>query len=272
MTAEEQIAKLEAILHEYTTYFLAFDIAFFVLLVVGVILVTRFLLSRKKLNASNEYLLYTIHGQEEERARIARELHDTVAQDLRYCKNLLEQKTEQKNPAENLEKISDLLKKSLLQVRSMSYNLAPPDITKNDFSTLIVNLCNEFKEKGGPDFRISILDGTESDFLNEDERLNLYRIVQESFTNVLKHAQASEVVVMIRNENENEEKGLYVFISDDGKGFEREKVDSKNHFGLKGMEKRADLIGAKLAVHSSLGDGTQISIFKSNKKCAPFRP
>ncbi|MBQ9281840.1 MAG: hypothetical protein IJ207_06530 [Treponema sp.] len=92
MTPAQQISELESILHEYTTYFLVFDIVFFVLIVLGVILSIRFLLSRKNLHASNEYLLYTIHGQEEERARIARELHDTVAQDLRYCKNLSEKK------------------------------------------------------------------------------------------------------------------------------------------------------------------------------------
>lgn len=259
MASEQQVAELESILREYTTYFLVFDIVFFVLLVLGVILMIRFLLSRKNLHASNEYLLYTIHGQEEERARIARELHDTVAQDLRYCKNL----SEKNDAAQNLPKITELLEKSLLEVRDMSYNLAPPDITKNTFASLIANLCTEFKEKSRIDFRISVLDSTDSSFLSEDEALNLYRIVQESFTNVLKHAGAGEVVILIRNANGSEEKGLYIFISDDGKGFDAEKIDSKNHFGIKGMKKRADLIGAKFTVNSICGDGTQISIFKS---------
>ena len=83
----------------------------------------------KKLKESKEYLLFTIQGQEEERGRIARDLHDTVAQNLRYCKSLCET-TE---AAKNLPQIAAFLSKSLVEVRSMSYNLAPPDITKNDF-------------------------------------------------------------------------------------------------------------------------------------------
>ena len=90
MSDTDKIAELELILSNYTTIFIIFDIIFFVMILLGIILLIRFLKSKKNLHDSNEYLLYTITGQEEERARIARELHDTVAQDLRYCKNLLE--------------------------------------------------------------------------------------------------------------------------------------------------------------------------------------
>ena len=63
---------------------------FFAFLITGVILLIHFAKSRKKLKESKEYLLFTIQGQEEERGRIVRELHDTVAQNLRYCKALCE--------------------------------------------------------------------------------------------------------------------------------------------------------------------------------------
>ena len=79
--------------------------------------------------------MFTIQGQEEERGRIARELHDTVAQNLRYCKTLCEKPEAEKNLAQ----IAGCLSKSLAEVRSMSYNLAPPDITKNDFLLLAKN-------------------------------------------------------------------------------------------------------------------------------------
>lgn len=269
MIMESEISELEAIIHNYTTFFLVFDCIFFVLLFLGLIFAIRFIKSKRNLQSSNEYLRYTIHGQEAERARIARELHDTVAQDLRYCKNLLEKK----NAVENLSQITELLGKSLSEVRMMSYNLAPPQITKKDFSASIVNLCSEFAEKSGIDFRVSVIEGTDASFLSGDEILNLYRIVQEALTNTIKHANAGEVVVLIRNETGMEEKGLYIFVSDDGIGFdmEKRKNDGLKHFGLDGMKKRSQLIGAKFLVNSAKGEGTQISIFKPENKTTIHR-
>ena len=269
MIMESEISELEAIIYNYTTFFLVFDCIFFVMLFLGVIFAIRFIKSKKNLQSSNEYLRYTIHGQEAERARIARELHDTVAQDLRYCKNLLEKK----NAIENLSQITELLGKSLSEVRMMSYNLAPPQITKKDFSASVVNLCSEFAEKSGLDFRLSVPDGTDCSFLDEDDILNLYRIVQEALTNIIKHAAASEVVILIRNQTGEEEKGLYIFISDDGAGFDSQKkfFDDSKHFGLTGMKKRSQLIGAKFLVNSAKGEGTQISIFLPEKKTTIHR-
>lgn len=84
-------------------------------------------------------------------------------------------------------------------------------------------------------------------------------------TNIIKHADAEEAVLMIRNENRHEEKGLYIFISDDGKGFDIEKIDRRRHYGIEGMKKRASLIGATFTITSNLEEGTQICIFKSSK-------
>ena len=256
--SETTILELEAIIQRYTTYFLLFDIVFAIFLFGGVILLIHFAKSRKKLKESKEYLLFTIQGQEEERGRIAQELHDTVAQNLRYCKSLCET-TE---TAKNLPQIAAFLSKSLVEVRSMSYNLAPPDITKNDFLLCVKNLCQEFSENSKIDLRLSILENTDASFLTKDEILNLYRIVQEALTNVLKHAEATEIVILVRNAKGEEENGLYIFISDDGKGFDTENIDEKKHFGLRGMKNRADLIGAGLFVTSEKDSGTQIKIIR----------
>ncbi len=260
----QELSELEAILHNYTLFFLVFDVIIFFGVLFVIALVIRFIKSKKNLENSSEYLLHIIHAQEEERARIARELHDTVAQNLRYCKNL----SQKKDAAQNLGEISSILEKSLLQVRNMSYNLAPPDITKTDFLQSLKNLCAEMAEKSEVNFRISILDGTDSSFLCEDAILNLYRIAQEAFTNVVKHAEASEVVTLVRNESGGEEKGLYIFISDDGKGFETEnRLDNdEKHFGLRGMKQRSRLVGASFSVQSEKEEGTQITIFMPLKK------
>lgn len=259
MNDSAAIEKLEAIIQNYITYFLVFDIVFFVMLISGIILLIRFLKSKKNLNESNEFLLYTIHGQEEERSRIARELHDTVAQDLRYCKSLAE-----KESGQNLSKISDLLSKSLSEIRLISYNLAPTDIVKNDFKESIINLCSYMTELSKIAIRVSIPDNTRFSFLTENDILNLYRIVQESINNALKHSDATEIVILIRNETEEENEGLYIFISDDGIGFdvEQEKNSNVNHFGLIGMKKRCQFINCEFKISSIKNAGTQIYIYK----------
>lgn len=252
------VLELEKIVHTYTTYFIIFDIVFILMILGCLLLLIRFLKAQKQLKDSNEYLRYIIQGQEEERGRIARELHDTVAQNLRYCKSLCEKD----QSSENLEKLVEVLSKSLSEVRAMSYHLSPPDITKNDFLLCVRNLCEELVEVTDFDIRLSIIEGTDASFLNENEIGNLYRIIQEAVTNSIKHSQGEEVVILVRNQHGEEEQGLYVFISDDGKGFDIDAIDRQKHFGFEGMKKRAALIGAALTVNSNEEEGTQINIFK----------
>ncbi len=264
--AAQEIEKLQNIIHQYTSFFIIFDLVFFVTIIVIIVFAIQVLKSRKRLKNSSRYLRYTIKGQEEERARIARQLHDTIAQDLRYCRSLSE-KIDDKNDEKLGETISKLLEQSLSQVRNMSYNLAPPDVIRNDIAANFMNLSQNFKDHSNIEFRLTMPEKIDTDFLSEEENLNLYRIVQESLTNIHKHAEASEVTILLRNANEDEPDGLYIFISDDGIGFNVSENDESRgtdgkHLGIVGMRERADFIGAKLEIDSHPGEGTQITIIK----------
>ena len=264
--AEQEIAKLQSIVHQYTTFFIVFDIVFFISIILIILFAIQVLKSRRKLKSSSRYLRFTIKGQEEERARIARELHDTVAQDLRYCRNLSE-KIDDKNDPKLGKKLSKMLEQSLSYVRSMSYNLAPPDVIRNDIAANVMNLAQNFKEVAGVEIRFTMPEKLNTSFLSEEENLNLYRIVQETLMNIRKHAEASEVTVLLRNENGDEPEGLYIFISDDGKGFDvSDTANSRgtdgSHFGIVGMRERSDFIGAKFVIDSHPDEGTQVSIVK----------
>ena len=272
--AEQEIEKLQSIIHQYTTFFIVFDIVFFVTIVLIILFAIQMLKSRKKLRSSNRYLRFTIKGQEEERARIARELHDTVAQDLRYCRNLSE-KIDDRNDAKLGKKISAMLEKSLSYVRSMSYNLAPPDVIRNDIAANVMNLAQNFKELSDIEIRFTMPEKLDTSFLTEEENLNIYRIIQEALMNIRKHAQATEVTVLLRNANGDEAEGLYIFISDDGKGFNVEDYSEGrgtdgSHFGLVGMKERSDFIGARLLIDSHPDEGTQISIVKFKNQSPQF--
>lgn len=261
----QEINRLQSIIHQYTSFFIIFDIVFFIAIVAIILFAIQVLKSKKQLKNSNRYLRYTIKGQEEERARIARELHDTIAQDLRYCRNLSDKLQDQYGS-----QISELLEKSLSHVRNMSYNLAPPDVIRNDITANLLNLAQNFKEHSECEFRLTMPDILDSSFLTEEDNLNLYRIVQESLMNIIKHAEASEVTLLVRNANGDEAEGLYIFICDDGKGFDinetaKSRGNDGKHLGLVGMIERSDFIGAKLTIDSHPGEGTQITIIKLKK-------
>ena len=260
---ESEIQRLNEIIRTYTLFFIIFDIVFFATVVAVLIILIGLFKSKQKLKTSENYIRYAIRGQEEERARIARELHDTVAQDLRYCKSLGEKLEESSIKTE----FCRILGKSISEVRSISYNLAPPDVTKYDLAANLMNLCQSFKEYSGIDFRFVSPKKIDTRFLTKEENLNLYRIVQESLNNILKHARADEVTVLVRNEIGTEPKGIYIFITDDGIGFDtkRNYASGTNHFGLVGMKQRAEFIKAELEISSEIGAGSQIRLVKLNK-------
>ena len=156
----QEIERLQSIIHQYTTFFIIFDIVFFIAIVFIILFAIQVLKSKKQLKNSNRYLRFTIKGQEEERARIARELHDTIAQDLRYCRNLSDKIEDGYGP-----QISELLEKSLSHVRNMSYNLAPPDVIRNDITANLLNLAQNFKEHSNIEFRLTMPDLLDSNFL-----------------------------------------------------------------------------------------------------------
>lgn len=270
---QNEIESLDLIIRRYVSFFIIFDLFAFLIVVFTVVLAIRYLKSSRKLENTNRYLSLTIKGQEEERSRIAQELHDTVAQDLRYALKLLKGKSESENEHRN--ESVNVIEKSLVQLRFLSENLVPPDITKNDLCINILNLCQSLKCRSAEiseketalDIRFVKSENVDTSFLNEDENLNLFRIVQESLVNVLKHSSASEATVLVRNEAGNERKGVYIFITDDGKGFDPERLEEKspetNHLGLSGIKKRAELIGAEVRIDSAENEGTQISVVKT---------
>lgn len=270
---QNEIESLDLIIRRYVSFFIIFDLFAFLIVVFTVVLAIRYLKSSRKLENTNRYLSLTIKGQEEERSRIAQELHDTVAQDLRYALKLLKGKSESENEHRN--ESVNVIEKSLVQLRFLSENLVPPDITKNDLCINILNLCQSLKCRSAEiseketalDIRFVKSENVDTSFLNEDENLNLFRIVQESLVNVLKHSSASEATVLVRNEAGNERKGVYIFITDDGKGFAPKRLEEKspetNHLGLSGIKKRAELIGAEVRIDSAENEGTQISVVKT---------
>jgi len=207
-------------------------------------------------------------AQEKERSRLSRELHDTIAQDLR-CLSFGMDKIGNCPDAGEREKLcneaaaahSALIRK----VRDICDFLVPPDFRFQSLSEALRRLCLDYGKRTGIDCRIDIAKNLELGGLSEEKQLQIFRIVQEALTNVEKHACATEAIVIMRS---GSNKDLFVGISDDGKGFsppgtkelQQLTEDGLTHLGIRGMNERAAMLGGSLLIKSERGEGTLVCL------------
>jgi signal transduction histidine kinase len=206
-----------------------------------------------------------MRAQEQERQKISRELHDSVAQELAALKILLENLA-LKMPnipgvAINL-KISELLQglqRSLSSVRNLSYGLRPPDLEHLGLVQAIQRYCEEITARTGLHIDFSAA-GIESGHLTYETAITLYRIVQEGLTNVWRHAQADNVTLKLVASFPQ----IILRLEDDGQGFDvagqEASMTRENQLGLVGMRERVALLGGEMDLQSEAQKGTKITI------------
>ena len=252
---------LYGIVQTFILFFIILAIVFFAALVVIIAVIIKMRLAKDSQQETAEYASHVLDAQEEERSRISAELHDTVAQDLKAAVNFVENN----KPACETR---DLLLNCIKQIRSMCYSLVPPELSGQSLSSALHALCYNFKNKTGLEVAFFFKDETsrllDSDSLSDLQKLSIYRIVQESLTNIQKHAGLCEVSVFARKGHKNERGGVYIYIEDDGRGFDPENLltsDKSSHFGLKGMKMRAAQTGGTLSVFSEPEIGTRVQLF-----------
>ena len=188
-----------------------------------------------------------IKGQEGERTRVARELHDGVGQKLM----LLAKRTKLSGDAE----MASLAEDTLEELRSVSRHLHPATLEKLGFSGAVRAIIDEVDANTDIFFTHSIDDV--DDLLSDEDSLQLYRIVQELLNNIVKHSGAGEVSVDI----ERRAKGIAMVVRDNGKGFSvREKLSDSSSLGMRTLLERAKIAGAKFHVESRASLGTTISV------------
>jgi signal transduction histidine kinase/ligand-binding sensor domain-containing protein len=206
-----------------------------------------------------------IETQERERKRIASELHDSIGQDLLVIKNRTYMANQVKplNPKarEQLDHITKAVTQSLQNVRQISRNLRPYHLDRVGLTGAIRSMLETIAQSSPIVFDIQ-LDAIDGLFTAQGKEMevNLYRIVQESVNNVLKHSEAKHAAIHI----EKSDAGVTLHISDDGKGFEPKKVhapESKAGLGLSGIGERVGMLGGTYIIESSAGAGTTVTVF-----------
>jgi len=205
-----------------------------------------------------------IKAQENERQRIARDLHDNVAQDLATLKigwDTLLDTLSDKSPGvqEKTRALSRLLRGSIESIRGLAYNLQPPELEQLGLITAIRRYCEEQATHAGLAIDLFTA-GVKELNLSFDTQINLYRLVQEALSNVRKHADADRVAIRLTASHPN----LILTVEDNGQGFhvkERltEAVQEKR-MGVRSMEERVSLLHGSMKITSSLGTGTRLRI------------
>lgn len=212
--------------------------------------------------------------QENERSRISRDLHDTVTQDIRtallYAHKLGESKNLSEDEKSLLQKIQKIEEENLKNIRNIIRNLTPSEIESASITRLLSELCENTSERSGIACKFYAEETELLSKITTEQKLHIFRIIQESINNAIKHAKASEVSVIVRKENDSTDaksQGLLFMISDDGSGFSPIQEESKDiisqstRLGIKGMKSRATLLGAKLEIKSDEETGTQVKLF-----------
>ena len=212
----------------------------------GILLYRSFNNTKKRAIAQQEFSQELIKSQEQERTRIAKDLHDGVGQQL----TLLKLKAQNDNQTE----LSGLVGNALEEVRSVSRDLYPVTLTKLGLTVSVEELLLEIDEE--TDLFVSLEIDNVNDSFNEMESLNFYRFIQESVNNVLKHANAKTLIVNILKQSDS----IDVLIKDNGQGFEMSKMIGQNSLGLKTMAERINILKGNLALKSKLEEGTSIVV------------
>ena len=196
--------------------------------------------------------------REEERARIAREIHDEMGQALTALKmdlSVLGLESAKKAPrvAEQIRELKGRVDDIIQLVRDVATTLRPAAL---DLGILpgIEWLVDEFQKRNGIPCHVRVEDG-EID-LAEDRGIVLFRILQESLTNIARHADAHNVEISLRRDATH----VRLDVKDDGRGFDPEAARKKKTFGLLGIRERVIMLHGQLTISSVPGEGTQISV------------
>ncbi len=194
----------------------------------------------------------------QERVRLAREIHDSLAQTLAYLKLTSAQMQTQLTQgdlvrlAQNLQNSHDALSEAYLETRQAIDNLrfAP----QQDMVSWLGQIIHNFEQTSGLKAVTSVPAVLPQ--VSPEVQAQLVRIIQETLSNIRKHAQATKVWINVREWNQE----LLFDLGDDGVGFSAEDVPDLSRHGLRGMRERAELIGAEFQITSQPGRGTTIHI------------
>lgn len=214
-------------------------------------------MTQKQLFASS-----IIKAQEEERKRVARDIHDGPAQTMANC--LIQIEICERLFDINLDKVKEefkglkeIVRGSLKELRKVIFNLRPSALDDLGLEAVARRYCTEFQEETGINTQFNMFGDKKR--LDSSIEVMLFRILQEALTNVKKHSNAKNVMVKIEYLSNH----VNLAVIDDGLGFDLNilnEINGGEHTGLISIKERAELFRGKIRIDSSLGEGTKIYV------------
>ena len=199
-------------------------------------------------------------GQEVERERISRDLHDSLGGLLSAIK-LQVDKIRSKGVKDDLKKdfqsATALLDNAVSEVRSISQNLQPAALSRLGLVPALKDLIDRYQSDSGPEIIFQEFDIPKK--MDQMIALGIFRIVQEILNNAIKHAEAQEVLVQLNVENED----IVILVEDDGIGFDATK--KYKSMGLENIKSRVNYLKGTIDVDSRIGEGTSYLIHVKRK-------
>ena len=199
-----------------------------------------------------------IEGQEKERRKIARDLHDGLGQRLTALKFHIEGLKVTVKEKARYEEIKKILYETIVDVRRISFNLMPSVL--NDFG--IIPAVKLLAEQTTRSSSVNVIFENNSviERLSKTVEINVYRIVQEALTNAIKYAEADEVKIIV----EDMDSAISITIADNGKGFDSDNLSAKakegSGNGIANIQERTSLINGEFSIETAPGKGTKIMI------------
>jgi signal transduction histidine kinase len=213
-------------------------------------------LEREKQLAASEAVL---KGQEDERMRLAKDLHDGLGGMLSGIKysfsNMKENIVMTPENQRAFERSMDMLDSSISELRRVAHNMMPESLIRFGLEISIRDICRDITNSGALAVNFQAI-GLHDLKADQQTQIIIYRLVQELLNNIMKHAVATNAIVQLTYLDGK----LSVTVEDDGRGFDTKILETSRGIGFSNLKSRVDYLGGKMEIESEPGRGTTVNI------------
>ncbi len=196
-----------------------------------------------------------VRAQEEERERVALELHDGLGQILTsislFASDLADEVGEEARP--RAIRVNELIRRAIVDSRQLVWSLRPPELERLGLVPALRRLADE---TSGPELTVDLHEEIGGVRLEPESEAVVYRVVQEAVHNAQKHASASAISILLQRHDGH----LTTLVEDNGRGFDPATIEPGRGLGLIGMRERAELVDGALVVESAMDAGTRVRL------------
>lgn len=192
-------------------------------------------------------------GEQQERIRLARDLHDSIGQMLSVVKMNISMLSSNQDAEIAISPTLNLVDKTINEIRNISHNLIPEELNFG-LITALEDICEKISNHGLIDAYITVDEKVKDYKFKKANELSIYRVIQEVLNNMVKHAKATQIKVNISHQQQN----IIITIKDNGCGFDIEKLKESKGIGWKNILARVNLMGGKVSIKSAHITGTFI--------------